>query len=160
MTWSLFLTLPFLFCLLPKGVILLVERSVPFSTGLHSVTSQPERDGPKSRAPVLIREQLTFHLPCTPVRCPSSPHSKRVTLRRGMWTPVSGTKGGSSSGTPRRPVRQRCPSAILPHCPVRLSCWQLVLYPTVLALLPPSQLHWSRRRISALHKQPVPLKLV
>lgn len=158
MTWSLTLTLPFLFFPLPKGVILPVEESAPSSAGPRSLTSQPERDGPRSPAPAWIREQLSFHPPCAPVLCPSSPHSKRVTSRRGMWTRVTGTKEGSSSGTLCWLERQ--PLAILPLPRVRLLCWHQVLCPTVLALLLPPPLHWGRRRTSAPHKHPAPLKLL
>lgn len=158
MTWSLTLTLPFLFFPLPKGVILPVEESAPSSAGPRSLTSQPERDGPRSPAPAWIRKQPSFHPPCAPALCPSSLRSKRVTSRRGVWTRVTGTKG-SSSGTLCWLERQRCPLAIILLPCVRLLCWHQVLCPAVLALLPPPPLHWGRRRISALHKHPAPLKL-
>lgn len=141
MTCSLFLTLPFLFFHLPKGVILPVERSAPSSAGLRSLTSQPGRDGPRSRAPVWIRERRTFLLPFAPVLCPSSPRSKRATSRRGTWT--SRNKRGSSHW----PERQQWPRATLPPRPVRLRRWRPVLCPA--ALLPPSPPRWGPRRISA-----------
>lgn len=126
---SLSFTLPFLFFLLPKGVILPAERSAPSSAGRHSLTSQPERDGPRSHPPAWIREQPTIHLPCAPVLCPSFPPCKHVTSR--MWTRVSGTNRRSSSGTPRWLERQRCPGAVLSLRPVRVPCWRLVLCPAV-----------------------------
>lgn len=158
MTWSLILNLPFIFFPLPKGVILPVEESAPSSAGPHCLTSQLGRDGPRSLAPAWIREQPSFHLLCAPDPCPSSLRSKRATSRRGTWTQVTATKGGFSSGTPCWLERQRCPLAILPLLPVRLLRWRLVLCPAVFALQPPPS-HWGRRRISAPHKYPAPLKL-
>lgn len=152
------LTLPFPLFLVPKGVILPAEGSAPSSAGLHSLTLRPERDGPRSPAPVWIREQPSFHLPCAPVLCPSSPRSKHVTLRQGMRTPVTRTNGGSSSGKLYWLEKRECPLAILPLSHVRLLCWLLVLCPAVLALLPLPPLHWDPRRISAPHRHPAPLK--
>lgn len=156
---SLILNLPFLFSPLPKGMILSMKESVPSSAGPHSVTLQPERDGPRFPAHAWIREQPSFHPPCAPDLCPSSLRSKRVTLRQEMWTPVTGTKEGSSSGTPRWPERQRCPLAIPPLPPVRVLGSRLVLCPTAPALLLTPLSLWGRRRISALHKHPARLKL-
>lgn len=158
MTLYLILVLPFLFFPLPKGVILVVEESAPSSAGPHALTSQPERDGPRCPAPAWIREQPSSRPPCAPDLCPSSPRSKRVTSRRETWTRVTRTKGASSSGTRCWLERQQCPLAFHPPPPVRLLCWHLVLCPAVLTLLPPLLLHWVRRRISALHKHPAPLK--
>lgn len=152
------LILPFLFFPLPKGVILPVEELAPSSAGPHSLTSQPDRDGPRSLAPAWTREQPFCHPPCAPDPCPSSLLSKRVTSKRGMSTWVTGTKGGSSSGTPCWLGRQWCPLAILPLAPVRLSCRRLVLCPAVSAPLPPPPLHWGQRTVSAPHKHPAPLK--
>ena len=156
---SLVLIRPFLFFSLHKGVILPGVESAPSSAGLHSLTSRPERDGPRCPAPAWTREQPIFHPPCAPNLCPSSLRSKRVTLRRGTWTCVTGTKGGSSSGTPCWLERHRCPFAVLTPPPVRPLCWLRVLCPAVLALLStPPLLHWAQRRISAPHKHPAPLK--
>lgn len=152
------LTLPFLLFLVPEGVILPVEGSAPSSAGLHFLTLRVERDGPRSPAPVWTKKQPSFHPPCALVLCPSSPHSKHVTLRQAIWTQVTRTKGGSSSGKLCWLVKRECPLAILPLSPVRLLCWRLVLCPAVLALLllPPPP--WDQRRISAPHRHPAPLK--
>lgn len=132
---SLILNVPSLFFLLPKGVILLMEESAPSSAGPRSLTSQPERDGLRSPAPVWMRDHLSFHPHYVPVLYPSFLHSKRVTPRQWMWTPETGTKKGSSNGTPC------CPLAIRQS--VRLSGSCPVLYPTVLALPPTPPLQWG-----------------
>lgn len=155
----LILNLPFLFFPLPKGMILPMEEWALFSAGLHSVTSQPGRGGPKSPALAWIGEQTSFRPPCAPDLCPSSLRSKHVTSRQGMWIQVTGTKEDSSSGTPCWLERQRCPLTIHPLPPVRRLGLRLVLCPTALALLLAPLSHWGQTRISALHKHPARLKL-
>lgn len=143
---------------LPKGVILPAEGSAPSWAGPHSLTSQPGKDGLRFPAPASIKVQPSCHPPSAPDLCPSSLRSKRVTLRPITRSRVTGTKQGSSSGTPCWLERRAFPLAILP-LPLKASCWRPVSCPAALAPPPPPLLSWGWRRISALLKHPAPLKL-
>lgn len=134
------------FFLLPKGVILLMEKLVHSSAGPHSAIFQEERVGQRSPAPVWIRRQPSLHPPCVLDPSLSFLHSKRVTPRGAMQTAVTRKKMGLSTGTLRWLERQQSHLDVLRPVALMGSC--LFLQPTGLSLLLKPLPTWTREKVS------------